>query len=140
MSTWYAAGLGVVPVPQARFVGEIGDGMRRALGPQRSEWAYRHASLLAAGIAPEDLPIAAELGSLAAVKHLTALGFGYAIASHAAIRQEIAEGSLVSVPLAPKLYTPLEVIVLKDKFRSRLVNTFADFVTAEIVRLSSAFA
>ena len=26
---------GVVPVPQARFVGEIGDGMRRALGPQR---------------------------------------------------------------------------------------------------------
>ncbi|MCB0920555.1 MAG: amidohydrolase [Actinobacteria bacterium] len=45
-----AAGLGVVPVPQARFVGEIGDGMRRALGPQRSEWAYRHASLLAAGI------------------------------------------------------------------------------------------
>ena len=56
-----------------------------------------------AGIAPEELPIAAELGSLAAVKHLTALGFGYAIASHAAIRQEIAEGSLVSVPLAPRL-------------------------------------
>ena len=45
-----AARLGVVPVPQGRFVGEIGDGMRRALGPQRSEWAYRHASLLAAGI------------------------------------------------------------------------------------------
>ena len=38
-----AAHLGVVPVPQGRFVGEIGDGMRRALGPQRSEWAYRHA-------------------------------------------------------------------------------------------------
>jgi len=45
-----AASLGVVPVPQGRFVGEIGDGMRRALGPQRSDWAYRHASLLAAGI------------------------------------------------------------------------------------------
>ena len=55
-------------------------------------------------------------------------------------RQEIAEGSLVSVPLAPRLYTPLEVIVLKDKFRSRLVNTFADFVTAEIARLSSSLA
>ncbi len=94
----------------------------------------------AAGFAPEELPIAAELGSLAAVKHLTALGFGYAIASQAAIRQEIAEGSLVSVPLAPKLHTPLEVIVLKDKFRSRLVNTFADFVTAEIARLSSSLA
>ena len=45
-----AARLGVVPVPQGRFVGEIGDGMRRALGPQRSDWAYRQASLLAAGI------------------------------------------------------------------------------------------
>jgi predicted amidohydrolase YtcJ len=45
-----AASLGVVPVPQGRFVGEIGDGMRRALGAQRSEWAYRHASLLAAGL------------------------------------------------------------------------------------------
>jgi hypothetical protein len=45
-----AARLGVVPVPQARFVGEIGDGMRRALGPRRCDWAYRHASLLAVGI------------------------------------------------------------------------------------------
>lgn len=45
-----AARLGVVPVPQGRFVGEIGDGMRGALGPQRAEWAYRHASLLAAGM------------------------------------------------------------------------------------------
>ncbi len=45
-----AAQLGVVPVPQARFVGEIGDGMRAALGPQRSEWAYRFASLMAAGL------------------------------------------------------------------------------------------
>ncbi|MFN8185366.1 MAG: amidohydrolase family protein [Candidatus Nanopelagicales bacterium] len=45
-----AARLGVVPVPQGRFVGEIGDGMRRALGPQRCDWAYRFASLLAAGL------------------------------------------------------------------------------------------
>jgi predicted amidohydrolase YtcJ len=45
-----AAALGVIPVPQGRFVGEIGDGMRRALGPERSDWAYRHASLLAAGL------------------------------------------------------------------------------------------
>ena len=31
-----AAALGVVPVPQGRFVGEIGDGMLRALGPERA--------------------------------------------------------------------------------------------------------
>ncbi|MCE1186745.1 MAG: LysR family transcriptional regulator, partial [Rhodocyclales bacterium] len=55
----------------------------------------------------------------------------------AAIRQEVAEGSLVGVPLEPRLHTPLEVILLKDKFRSRLVNTFADFVTEEIGQIST---
>ncbi|WP_220451131.1 amidohydrolase [Nocardioides dongkuii] len=47
-----AADLGVVPVPQGRFVGEIGDGMLRALGPDRAGWAYRYRSLLDAGITP----------------------------------------------------------------------------------------
>ncbi|MBZ5733986.1 amidohydrolase [Nocardioides sp. TRM66260-LWL] len=43
------AALGVVPVPQGRFVGEIGEGMLRALGPTRVPWAYRGRSLLDAG-------------------------------------------------------------------------------------------
>jgi predicted amidohydrolase YtcJ len=43
------ATLGVVPVPQGRFVGEIGDGMRRALG-ERAPFAYRLRSLLDAGL------------------------------------------------------------------------------------------
>ncbi|MEP9365110.1 amidohydrolase [Nocardioides sp. CN2-186] len=47
-----AAALGVVPVPQGRFVGEIGDGMLRALGSERAGWAYRYRSLLDAGITP----------------------------------------------------------------------------------------
>ncbi|TWP51070.1 amidohydrolase [Lentzea tibetensis] len=45
-----AAELGVVPVPQGRFVNEIGDGMLRALGAERSKWAYRHRTLLDAGL------------------------------------------------------------------------------------------
>lgn len=45
-----AAALGVVPVPQGRFVGEIGDGMLRALGPARAGWAYRYRSLLDQGV------------------------------------------------------------------------------------------
>jgi predicted amidohydrolase YtcJ len=45
-----AAALGVLPVPQGRFVGEIGDGMLKALGPERAGWAYRYRSLLDAGI------------------------------------------------------------------------------------------
>lgn len=42
--------LGVVPVPQGRFVNEIGDGMLVALGPDRSRWAYRQRSILDAGL------------------------------------------------------------------------------------------
>ena len=92
---------------------------------------------VAAGIAPDGLNVAAELGSLDTVKHLVAHGLGFAIASRAAILNEIRVGTLVGVPLDPPLYTPLEVIILKDKFRSRLVNTFADFVIEEIARLSA---
>ena len=83
----------------------------------------------------EDLNVAAELGSLSTVKHMAAQGFGIAIASAAAIRSAVTAGRLVGVPLSPRLHTPLEVILLKDKFRSRLVNTFADFVTEEIGRM-----
>ncbi len=44
-----AARLGVVPVPQARFISELGDGIRAALG-DRTAWAYRQRSLLDAGL------------------------------------------------------------------------------------------
>jgi len=45
-----AAMLGVVPVPQGRFISELGDGMRAALGEERVLWAYRQRSLIDAGI------------------------------------------------------------------------------------------
>lgn len=44
------AALGVIPVPQGRFVSEIGDGMLDALGPDRSRLCYRQRSFLAAGV------------------------------------------------------------------------------------------
>lgn len=44
------AGLGVTPVPQHRFLHEIGDTMRSALGPERADHLYRHASFLRAGL------------------------------------------------------------------------------------------
>jgi DNA-binding transcriptional LysR family regulator len=83
----------------------------------------------AAGIPVEEVQVAAELGSLATVKQLASEGFGFAIASHAAIQRDINEGRLASVPLKPRLYTPLEVILPRDKFRSRLISTFAGFAT-----------
>jgi hypothetical protein len=80
--------------------------------------------------------VAAELGSLDTVKHLVAHGFGFAIASRAAILNEIRPARWWACPSIRRCI-PLEVIILKDKFRSRLVNTFADFVIEEIARLST---
>lgn len=54
------AALGVIPVSQGRFVGEFGDGVVRALGPERARLSYRMKSLLAAGIqapASTDAPV-----------------------------------------------------------------------------------
>jgi predicted amidohydrolase YtcJ len=42
--------LGVIPVPQGRFISEIGDGMLAALGAERSAWCYRQRSFLEAGL------------------------------------------------------------------------------------------
>ena len=44
------ARLGVIPVPQGRFIGELGDGMARALGPERVRACYRQRSFLDRGI------------------------------------------------------------------------------------------
>ncbi|MGC7097934.1 amidohydrolase [Amycolatopsis lurida] len=54
------AGLGLIPSPQGRFVNEIGDGMRAALGPEREGWCYRLRSVLDAGCvlpASSDRPV-----------------------------------------------------------------------------------
>ena len=42
------AALGVTPVPQARFLHEIGDSMLAAVGEERADLLYRHASFLRA--------------------------------------------------------------------------------------------
>lgn len=91
-----------------------------------------------AGVDPAELHICAELGSLATVKHLASVGDGYALASYAAIRRDLGEGRLVAVPLEPRLYTPLEVIIPKDKFRSRLITTFADHAATELAKMASS--
>lgn len=91
----------------------------------------------AAGIGMEQLMICAELGSLATVKHLAAQGQGFAIASAVAIQRDLREGRLAAVPLEPRLYTPLEVIIPKDKFRSRLITTFAEHAVRELADMAA---
>jgi DNA-binding transcriptional LysR family regulator len=92
----------------------------------------------AAGVPLEEVEIAAELGSLNAVKELAAQGLGFAIASRAAIQRDIAEDRLVGIPLLPAMYTPLDVIYPKDKFRSRLIETFADFAVQALHKMAAS--
>ena len=91
----------------------------------------------AAGIAGSQITLCAELGSLAAVKQLAAAGLGFAIASRRAILRDVEEGRLVAIPLQPRIHTPLEVILPRDKFRSRLINAFADHVCEEFARIAA---
>lgn len=92
----------------------------------------------AAGIAMEEINVCAELGSLATVKHLAGEGMGFAIASRAAILRDVREGRLVAIALEPRQFTPLEVIVPRDKFRSRLITTFAEHAVTEFKRMAAA--
>ena len=87
-----------------------------------------------AGIAVADLPVSAELGSLASVKKLVQRGMGYAFASKAAIQRDLAEGVLAAVRLEPRLFNSLQIILPKDKFCSRLIQAFADHAVDAIMR------
>jgi predicted amidohydrolase YtcJ len=74
------AELGVTPVPQARFLYEIGDTMAAAVGPDRAAGLYRHASFLRAGLrvpGSSDRPVAAGaplLGMQSMVQRLSSRG------------------------------------------------------------------
>lgn len=80
-----------------------------------------------AGVGPESLNVVMELGSPEALKGLVSTGLGYAIMSRTTVAGEITLGRLVRVPLAPRLLRELSVVYPKEKFRSRLVNTFIEF-------------
>ena len=80
-----------------------------------------------AGIEPESLDTVMELGSPEAIKGLVSSGLGFAIMSRATIAKEVKLGQLVAVPLSPRLMRTLSVVYPKEKFRSRLANTFIEF-------------
>jgi predicted amidohydrolase YtcJ len=74
------AELGVVPVPQPRFLHAVGDTMAAAVGPRRADWLYRHRSFLDAGLrvpGSSDRPVAPGaplLGMQSMVERLTSRG------------------------------------------------------------------
>jgi DNA-binding transcriptional LysR family regulator len=79
------------------------------------------------GIAPEDLEVIMELGSPEAMKGAVETGSAIAVVSRATIAKELKLGTLVAIPLAPRLIRTLSLVHPKEKFRSRLVTTFVEF-------------
>jgi DNA-binding transcriptional LysR family regulator len=80
-----------------------------------------------AGVSPDTLQVVMELGSPEALKGLAATGLGFAIMSRATVAKETQLGQLVRIPLAPRLTRRLSVVYPKERFHSRLVNTFVQF-------------
>lgn len=85
-----------------------------------------------AGIDPAQMNVVMELGSPEALKGVVGTGLGFAIMSRASVAKEQRLGELVSLPLVPKLLRALSLVYPKEKFRSRLVNTFVEFAKSRL--------
>lgn len=122
------ATLGLIPVPQGRFVTELGDGVVRAMGSERSKLAYRVKSFIDAGIeipASTDAPVVDAnpiLNIAALVTRVTASGAdffpdeaisveqavrAYTVGSARAVHEEQFKGTLSHGMLA-------DLVVLSD--------------------------
>ena len=85
-----------------------------------------------AGVAPDALQVAMEVGSPEAIKGLVATGMSFAILSRATVAKEIRLGLLVEVPLNPRLLRHMSVVYPKERFASRLVSAFVEFARAKL--------
>lgn len=91
-----------------------------------------------AGIDPDNLNTVMELGSPEALKGVAETGVGFVIMSKSAVTKETRLGDLVAIPLKPPLIRSLSMVYPKEKFRSRLVNTFVEFATGRLKRFNQA--
>jgi DNA-binding transcriptional LysR family regulator len=93
-----------------------------------------------AGVSPDQLQVVMELGSPEALKGLAATGLGFTIMSRVTVDKETRLGQLVRVPLAPRLTRSLAVVYPKERFHSRLVNSFVLFAKERFAAMQSAEA
>jgi DNA-binding transcriptional LysR family regulator len=84
------------------------------------------------GISPEQVNVVMELGSPEALKGVVETGLAIAIASRVTSAKEKKLADLVSIPLQPRLIRKLSMVHPKERFRSRLVNTFAEFAATRM--------
>lgn len=79
------------------------------------------------GVKVEEIKRVAELGSLAVIKHFVLQGFGYALASKVSVTREVNAGDLIAKSLSPQVFSSINLLVPKERFRTRLHDAFVDF-------------
>jgi len=84
------------------------------------------------GVAPDDLNVVMELGSPEAIIGVIETGLGFSIVSRATVAKEVQLGTVVAVPLEPRLVRIMSMVYPKEKFRSRLLTTFLEFATGKM--------
>lgn len=90
------------------------------------------------GFAPDELNIVMELGSPEAIKGVVETGIGVGVMSRATVVKELRLGTLVALPLKPRLIRKFSVLTPQEKFRSRLVSTFVDFALARMRQMAES--
>jgi DNA-binding transcriptional LysR family regulator len=85
-----------------------------------------------AGIDPAQLKVVMELGSPEAIKGVVSTGLGFAILSRVSVEKDQRLGELAALALQPRLMRSLSLVYPKEKFRSRLVNTFVEFAKGRL--------
>lgn len=90
------------------------------------------------GVPPDALQVVMELGSPEALKGLVATGLGFAIMSRATVAKEIQLGQLTQVPLSPPIKRHLSVVYPKERFHSRLINSFVQFAKERLAAMQGA--
>jgi predicted amidohydrolase YtcJ len=118
--------LGVIPVPQGRFISEIGDGMKAALGPHRTPDAYRQRSFLERGIplpGSSDRPV---------VNGAPLLGMHDMVNQRTAAGEPFAPAEALTVEQALRAYTAGSAYAA---FEERLKGTLSPGMLADLVVL-----
>jgi DNA-binding transcriptional LysR family regulator len=80
------------------------------------------------GVNLDEMNLVMELGSREAIKGAVAAGLGVAIVSGTTVAKEIRLGELVAIPLQPPLRRQLSLVYPQEKFRSKLLQSFLEFL------------
>lgn len=80
------------------------------------------------GVSQDELNLVMELGSREAIKGAVSAGLGVAVVSFTTVAKELQLGELAAVPMDPPLRRELSLVYPEEKFRSKLLQSFLDFL------------